>query len=271
MSSVVVLVVLVVTEDVWVVLENTFKMKYETFQKLKNLRPIRRDELVLDCDDRESGDLKLRQLGLLFSADGYRLEVWKAEGQKSYHIHIKNIPHIAELSKEQNRKYKELLLKKYIRQAEKLLNTQPEYFEKVDFVTSCTPDHLLAEENKPHFKYNTVKKLLAVFNEDYENFCDMEVYRLTTMEKQEYKPTVKGSGITAKIIQNISIIDIAKKFGLEVNNQGFAICPFHPDSNPSLKFYESQGRFICFGCRTMGNIIVFYALMKKLRQGEISK
>ena len=235
----------------------------ECYKKLKNLREIARDELVLDCDDREHGDVILRQVGMLFSADGYRLEVWRAEGGKSYHVHIKSIPYIAELPKEQNKLYKELLIKKYQDRVKEILGYEPEGLSKVDY-SLCVPDHLVAEENKPHFKYKTEKKFVAVVNEGYENKCDKEVYNLATQQKTEYNPTIKGSGITAQITRRISIVDIAKQFGLSVNKNK-TLCPFHPDNNtPSLVFYEQEGRFYCFGCLVKGNIIKFYAMLKEL-------
>ena len=33
---------------------------------------------------------------------------------------------------------------------------------------------------------------------------------------------------------------------LEFNRQGFAICPFHSDSNPSLHWIKKSNRFYCF-------------------------
>lgn len=249
--------------------DNERKICYPCYQIITNRRPIKRDEIVLDCDDRENGDLALRQIGMMFSAEGYCLEVWKAEGQKSYHIHIKDIPHISELSKEQNKLYKELLIKKYLNKVVDILGYKPVYFDKIDF-NLCQPDHLVAEENKPHDKYKTKKELLAIINEGYKNFCEPDIYEqvISKSETKSYNPNIKCSGITAKIMQKISIIQIAKEFGIEVNSKGFAVCPFHADGNPSLKFYNDEGRFICFGCRTMGNIVYFYALMKKLKGGE---
>ena len=162
-------------------------------------------------------------------------------------------------SKEEKKLYKELLIKKYIAKVRELIDS-PE-LDDMDF-SLCVPDHLVAEEYKLHFKYKTEKKLIAIINKDNKNFCEKDIYNLA-IEREKYKPITKGSGITAKIIEKISIIDLARKFGLEVNN-GFAVCCFHEENTPSLKFYESQGRFFCFGCRTGGNIIQFYAMMKKL-------
>lgn len=242
-------------------------MDYKAFKQLKNLRPVARNELVLDCDhyqhDYQHGDLGIRRLAMMFSVAGYRIEIYKAEGQKSYHAHIKDIPHIAELPKEQNKLYKELLIKKYIAQVKELIQA-PE-LDYIDF-TLCIPDHLIAEENKPHFKYKTIKELVAIINRGNQNFCEPDIINQIKTQQQGYKPQIQGTGITAEITKRLSIVDLARKLGLEVDSRGFALCPFHPDSKPSLKFYEEQGRFCCFGCQTKGNIIYFYALMKKLQQ-----
>ncbi len=240
------------------------KICYDCYKEVKNLKEIPANEIVLDCDHREFGDITLRRMGMILSVEGYRLEIYKAEGQKSYHIHIKNIPHIEELPKKQNKLYKELFLKKYMKRITEILGYEPEGLEKMDF-TLCVPNHLVAEEYKTHFKYKTEKKLIVVINEENRNFCEIELYNLATQEKEEYKPQVEGSGITAKIIEKISIVDIAKQFGLSIQGNK-TLCPFHPDNNtPSLVFYESQGRYICFGCNKKGNIIDFYSKLKGLK------
>lgn len=245
---------------------------YDCYKKLKNFRPIARDEIVLDCDDLENrGDLGIRRICLMFSIDGYRIELWKAEGQKSYHAHIKNIPHIAKLPEKQNQLYKELIIKKYISEVRKF-HPAPE-LDNIDF-SLCIPDHLIAEENKLHFKYKTIKKPTIIINDKTpyhvssegltKNFCDVYIYFLTKREETKYKPQTKGSGITAKIVEKINIIDIARQFGLNMDGNK-CICPFHNDSNPSLVFYPEQGRFYCFGCNVKGNIIDFYVGLKELK------
>ena len=239
------------------------KICYSCYKKLNNLREVYPNEIILDWDSREHGDINLRRIGMVLSIEGYRMEFYKAEGQKSYHVHIKDIPHIKELTKQQNKLYKELFLKKYMKRLVELLGYEPEDLDKLDF-SLCIYKHLLAEENKLHFKYKKEKKLIAVVNEGYKNFCEIEIYNLVIQEKTEYKPNVKGSGITAKIIEKINIIDMANQFGLSVQNNK-VLCPFHEDNKtPSLVFYENQGRFICFGCNQKGNIIDFYSKLKEL-------
>lgn len=234
-------------------------MDYKEFQGIKNLRKIKPNEIVFDIDNRELGFEAINFIALKLYNRKYRFEIYYAEGQKSPHLHIKEIPYIDKLSKEQNKQYKEKILDKY---SEGYIPDK----------SLCVYEHLIAEENKPHFKYKTIKRLLGIWNDNLKNFCEKDIYEQAKQE-QEYKPKIKGSGITAHIIRNISIIDLARSYGLDVNKSGFAVCPFHEDNNPSLKFYEEQGRFFCFGCNLKGNIIDFLALLKlngfqKIKNGE---
>ena len=50
--------------------------------------------------------------------------------------------------------------------------------------------------------------------------------------------------------------EAAEVYGLEVNNSGMAICPFHDDNNPSMKVDE---RYHCFACQADGDVIDFVA------------
>lgn len=241
------------------------KICYSCFKKINNLREIEQNEIVFDIDDRtEQGLLCYMQTGINLVNDNCHIEIYYAEGQKEPHIHVKNIQNITDLQGEQLREYKRLFLEKHIpkefwKNDEKGNSIIPDY-------SLCNKGHLIAEENKPHFKYQTIKLLRSEFNESKTNFCDMVLYsQATQLKKEEYKPTIKGSGITAKIIQAISIKDIARQFGLSLHGDK-CLCPFHPDNETkSLVFYEQQGRFHCFGCHKNGNIIKFYAMLKELK------
>lgn len=48
----------------------------------------------------------------------------------------------------------------------------------------------------------------------------------------------------------------AESFGLAVNRNGMAICPFHDDHYPSLKLDK---RYYCFACGASGDVIDFTA------------
>ena len=49
----------------------------------------------------------------------------------------------------------------------------------------------------------------------------------------------------------------AEHYGLKVNRNGMACCPFHNDRHPSLKLNEDY--FYCFGCGAKGDVIDFVA------------
>lgn len=56
--------------------------------------------------------------------------------------------------------------------------------------------------------------------------------------------------------------DAAAFYGIKVNSNGMAICPFHHDRNPSLKLDK---RFHCFGCGEDGDVIDFTAKLYGLK------
>ncbi|MBW2110641.1 MAG: DUF3987 domain-containing protein [Deltaproteobacteria bacterium] len=47
-------------------------------------------------------------------------------------------------------------------------------------------------------------------------------------------------------------------------NECQALCPFHPDSDPSLSVNNSSGLFHCFGCGASGDAFTFYGLLKQV-------
>ncbi len=48
---------------------------------------------------------------------------------------------------------------------------------------------------------------------------------------------------------------VLKKFHPR-NNQATALCPFHPDKNPSFSVNLRQGKFFCFSCGASGGDII---------------
>jgi len=252
------------------------KMCFNCFKTMNNMRIIRKNEIVIDCDTRPYGDLGIIAITNLMAEDGYRIEVYKAKGQKSGHGHIKDIPEIGSLDKHQRKTYKELLLKKYIEKSRKLFKKynakeMNKVLDEIDF--SLCGKHLIAEPNKKHYKYNQTKQLVKIINPSKENFLDTEVFK---QAKEGIKPNtnIKNSkvredfkqSLAYKISQKISIIDIADQYGLKPLGSHKRICPFHPDSKPSLVLYENTGTFLCYSdkCGVSGNIIKFVYELKKL-------
>ena len=53
---------------------------------------------------------------------------------------------------------------------------------------------------------------------------------------------------------NVSTRQAAEMYGIKVNRNGMAVCPFHNDKNPSMKVDK---RFHCFACQADGDVIDF--------------
>ncbi len=58
--------------------------------------------------------------------------------------------------------------------------------------------------------------------------------------------------------QSVTTREAAEMYGIQVNRNGIAVCPFHNDKNPSLKV---DTRFHCFGCQADGDVIDFTAAL----------
>lgn len=43
--------------------------------------------------------------------------------------------------------------------------------------------------------------------------------------------------------------------GIKVNRQGFAVCPLHGDTDASLKVYDGDRGWTCYGCHKGGDVI----------------
>lgn len=55
--------------------------------------------------------------------------------------------------------------------------------------------------------------------------------------------------------------ELASRYGLRVNREGFASCPFHKgDNTPSLRIYPAS--FYCFACNAHGDVIDFVQRME---------
>ena len=54
------------------------------------------------------------------------------------------------------------------------------------------------------------------------------------------------------IRENVTTRQVAEYYGLRVNRNGMACCPFHNDRHPSMKL---DRRFHCFGCQADGDAV----------------
>ena len=60
---------------------------------------------------------------------------------------------------------------------------------------------------------------------------------------------------TGDIKQNISMLEIASRYGIRVDKKGFCKCIFHDEKTPSMKLYKDS--FYCFSCQKSGDIFSF--------------
>lgn len=64
---------------------------------------------------------------------------------------------------------------------------------------------------------------------------------------------------------------VAEYYGFQVNRKGLCLCPFHHDTNPSLKIYPDGKGFYCFACGAGGDQIKFAALYRDISNGEAAR
>lgn len=65
------------------------------------------------------------------------------------------------------------------------------------------------------------------------------------------------SNIASQIKSAVTMTDVCERYGIDVNRQGFAVCPFHNEKTASLKIYQGARGFSCFGCGRSGDVISF--------------
>ena len=69
--------------------------------------------------------------------------------------------------------------------------------------------------------------------------------------------------------QSVTVREAAQMYGIEVNRNGMACCPFHDDKHPSMKLNEEY--FYCFGCGATGDVIDFTARLYNLAPREAAE
>ena len=67
----------------------------------------------------------------------------------------------------------------------------------------------------------------------------------------------------------IGVKQAAEHYGLKVNRNGMACCPFHHDRHPSMKLNEDY--FFCFGCGAKGDVIDLVARLFDLSGYEAAQ
>lgn len=78
----------------------------------------------------------------------------------------------------------------------------------------------------------------------------------------------KSSEITSEMIARAKQYPVEKL--IEVNRAGFALCPFHNETTPSLKIFKDNA-WRCFGCGAYGDTIEFIRKKNSLNFVEAIK
>ena len=63
--------------------------------------------------------------------------------------------------------------------------------------------------------------------------------------------------IIDEIKNKISMKELLSHYGIEIDRRGFIKCPFHQEKTASMKIYDGNKGFYCFGCGMGGDIIDF--------------
>lgn len=62
--------------------------------------------------------------------------------------------------------------------------------------------------------------------------------------------------IFTDVKDHLNAREVAEYYGLKINRNGMACCPFHDDHTPSMKLDK---RYYCFGCGASGDVINYVA------------
>lgn len=76
-----------------------------------------------------------------------------------------------------------------------------------------------------------------------------------------------------ELIEKADIVDIIGRY-VKLQKQGanyFGLCPFHPDTTPSMSVSPKKKIFKCFSCGASGNVITFIQKYKKVSGSEAIK
>ena len=61
------------------------------------------------------------------------------------------------------------------------------------------------------------------------------------------------TAVFREVRERVSAEDAAHRYGLTFDRKGWALCPFHADTKPSLSF--KNGRFRCWACGASGDAV----------------
>lgn len=141
----------------------------ETWKQEKFGRLIEPNEIIIEDLDEQD----LLSTAFKMAKVGYNVEYWKSPKQDSGHLHIKGIvfPNEPKLNHYQLNRYKELIIKKYVR-ADLLDSVDWNFYNRA----KGKEPHRIAAEGEEHPKGYGIKSLVKEWNEGKTNFCEKEVF-----------------------------------------------------------------------------------------------
>lgn len=86
------------------------------------------------------------------------------------------------------------------------------------------------------------------------------------------KDNINFQLLAEEVIKRTDIVVEAEREGLHLIKRGrnyFALCIFHPDSDPSLSISPQKQIFRCFSCGKGGNVISLIASLRGVSKGKI--
>ena len=63
--------------------------------------------------------------------------------------------------------------------------------------------------------------------------------------------------LTREIKSRLTAKEVFTFYGISINSRGFCRCPFHYEKTASMKVYDGQGGYYCYGCNESGDVISF--------------
>ena len=60
-----------------------------------------------------------------------------------------------------------------------------------------------------------------------------------------------------EIKNRVELTDVLTRYGVKLNKDNFACCPFHSEKTPSFRVYGDRKKYHCFGCGKGGDVITF--------------
>lgn len=77
--------------------------------------------------------------------------------------------------------------------------------------------------------------------------------------------------IFKKIKNEVNICDVLAHYGVSLDANGKALCPFHKEDTPSFSVKKEDNIFKCFGCEASGDSVAFVSKLKGIEPLEAAK